>query len=81
MDMQNNQEAIKEAMRLAQTPEGQQLIRLLQASQGTDLQDAMRNAAAGDYASAKKALGSVLNHPEAQALLRKLGGNHGPDGR
>lgn len=79
--MQNNQEAIKEAMRLAQTAEGQQLIRLLQASQGVDLQNAMRNAAAGDYQSAKNALGTVLNNPEAQALLRKLGGKHGPDGR
>ncbi len=79
--MQNNQEAIKEAMRLAQTVEGQQLIRLLQSTNSADLQSAMSKAAAGDYAAAKHALSAVLNNPEAQKLLRQMGGSNGPNGR
>ena len=79
--MQNNQEPIREAMRLAQTAEGQQLIRLLQSSDTETLQTAMRKASAGDYQAAKQALSGILNNPEAQKLLLRLGGNHGSDGR
>ena len=79
--MQNNQEAMREAMRLAQTDEGQQLIRMLQNTKGLDLQSAMQKAAAGDFESARQALSAALNNPETQKLLRKLGGSHGSDGR
>lgn len=79
--MQNNQDAIRQAMRLAQTPEGQQLIRMLQASGGTDLQKAMSSAASGDYTAAKQALSGILSNSEAQKLLRQMGGTNGPDGR
>ena len=79
--MQNNQETMREAMRLAQSSDGQQLIRLLQNTKGIDLQGAMQKAAAGDYESAKQALSAALRDPEAQKLLHKLGGSHGSDGR
>ena len=79
--MQNNQEAMREAMRLAQTDEGQQLIRMLQNTKGLDLQSAMQKAATGDFESARQALSAALNNPETQKLLRKLGGSHGSDGR
>ena len=79
--MQNNQNAIREAMRLAQTAEGQQLIRLLQASDAGNLQTAMNKAAAGDYQAAKQALSAVLSNPEARKLLLQLGGDHGSNGR
>lgn len=79
--MQNNQDMIRQAMRLAQTPAGQQLIRMLQASNDTQLQNVMNNAASGDYASAKKVLSELLNNPEAQKLISQMGGSHGPDGR
>lgn len=79
--MQNNQEAIQEAMRMAQTPAGQQLIQMLRAGNTQELKTAMDRAAAGDYAAAKKALSAILNNPEAQKLLQQMGGNHGSDGR
>lgn len=79
--MQNNQDAIREAMRMAQTPAGQQLLKLLQASGGADLQKAMSQAAAGDYTAAKQALSAILANPEAQKLLNQMGGTYGPDGR
>jgi hypothetical protein len=81
MDMQNNQDAIRKAMQLAQTAEGQQLLRLLQSTDGAGLQAAMDRAAAGDYTAAKKALSGILNNPEARRLLQQMGGNYGSDGR
>lgn len=66
---------IQEAMKLAQSPAGQQLIQLLQQTGGNDLQAAMEKAAAGDYSQAKQAITSLMNNPEAQKLLKQMGGN------
>ena len=79
--MLNDQDAIREAMRLAQTPAGRQLLQMLQSSNDSQLQNAMASAASGDYSAAKQALSAILSNPEAQKLLRQMGGNHGSDGR
>lgn len=81
MNMQYDPDAIRQAMKMAQTPEGQQLIRMLQTSSSTDVEKAMASASSGDYAAARQALSALLNNPEAQRLLRQMGGNHGPNGR
>ena len=79
--MQNNQDAIREAMRMAQTPAGQQLIQLLRAGNSQELKTAMDRAAAGDYTAAKQALSGILSNPEAQKLLSQMGGTNGSNGR
>ena len=79
--MQYDPEAIRAAMKMAGTPEGQQLIRLLQSSGGEELQKAMTGASAGDYTAMKQILTGLMNNPEAQKLLRQMGGSHGPNGR
>jgi len=79
--MQNSQDAIREAMKLAQTPAGKQLIQLLQSTGGQDLQKAMDRANAGDYTGAKNALSSLLQSEEARKLLNQMGGQNGPNGR
>lgn len=79
--MQYDPDAIRQAMKMAQTPEGQQLIRMLQTSSSTDVEKAMASASSGDYDAARQALSALLNNPEAQRLLRQMGGNHGPNGR
>ena len=79
--MQNNQDAIREAMRMAQTPAGQQLIQMLRNQNSQELKTAMDRAAAGDYAAAKQALSQILNNPEAQKLLSQMGGTNGSNGR
>lgn len=79
--MQNNQEAIREAMRMAQGPAGQQLLQMLRAGNSQELKTAMDKAAAGDYIAAKQALSGILSNPEAQKLLSQMGGNHGSNGR
>ena len=68
---------MKEAKRLAQTPEGKQLMQLLQRSDSGQLQQAMEKASAGDYREAGSILKSLLSSPEAQQLMRQLGEKHG----
>lgn len=70
--------SMQEALRLAKTPAGQQLLALLQKQNGDQLRQAMNQAAAGNYASVQNTLASLLSNPEAQALLRQLQeGNNG----
>lgn len=66
-----------EILRLARTPEGQKLIAMVQSSDANALSSALTSAGKGDYEAARDALSGLLDSPEAQALLRKLGGNHG----
>lgn len=70
---QNSELSMQEAMRLAQSPAGQQLFALLQQKNGADLQKAISSASAGDYQSAKTILSSLLDSPEAKALLQQFG--------
>ena len=69
MQENSNQFLIQEALRLAKTPTGQQLLALLQKNGGSDLNAAMNRAAAGDYDQAKQALSALLSDPEAKKLL------------
>lgn len=70
--MQPTPNELAQLAQLAQSPTGQALMALLQQQGGDRLNEAMTQAAAGDYAQAKNALSSVLSTPEAQALLRQL---------
>ena len=63
-----------ELIRLAQTPAGQRLIALLQKKGGSRLQQAIENAAAGDYDKAKAVFSELLSTPEAQVLIKELEG-------
>lgn len=69
--------SMQDAMRLASTPAGQQLIALLQQSKQADLNQAMEQAKKGDYARAKEVLTPLLASEEVQKLLRQLGGQNG----
>lgn len=59
---------------LAQSPAGQELVRLLRQQGGSSLDNAMALAAKGDYGAAQAALSGLLSTPETQALLRQLEG-------
>lgn len=73
MQENSNQFLIQEALRLANTPTGQQLLTLLQKNGGSNLNAAMDHAAAGNYDQAKQALSALLSDPEAKKLLEQLG--------
>lgn len=62
----------QEAMRLAQTQAGQQLLSHLQATHTDQMQQAMQQAKTGDYKAAMQSLSTFLSDPKTQALLRQL---------
>ena len=74
--MQNNKNNFspEEAMALAKTPAGQQLIKILQKTNQAAVQDAIHQASAGNMEQVKQTLEPLLASPEIQKLLRQLGG-------
>ncbi len=67
--------SIEEAMRLANSPAGKQLMALLQQQPKEALNAAADQAAAGNLDAAKASLSALLSSKEAQALMRQLGGS------
>lgn len=72
--MEYNEQAIHEAMRLAKTPAGQQLLNILQQNSSEELRRAMEKAASGDMSQAKQAVSAMLKDPQVQKLLEQMGG-------
>lgn len=66
--------SMDEVMRLAKSPAGKQLLAMLQQQNSGQLQQAVTQAKTGDYANASKTLNDMLSSPEAQKLLKELGG-------
>ena len=67
--------SMEEIMRLAKSPAGQQLIAMLQKEDSAKLQQAVSQAQTGNLSQAGQTLSSILSSPEAQQLIKKLGGN------
>ena len=65
--------SMQEALRLAQSDTGQQLLALLRAQNNDAVQQAMSQAAAGDYQNVVSTMSALLASPEAKALLEQLG--------
>lgn len=66
--------SMQEAMRLAQTPAGQQLLTLLRQSDPAAVQKAMAQASAGDFSQIANTLAPLMASEEVRALLQKMGG-------
>ena len=77
MEKKSQDFSIKEAQRLAKTPEGQKLVAMLQQKDQGQIQQAMAQASCGNYKEAGAILQSLLSSPEAQQLIQQLGGKHG----
>ncbi len=73
MQKKSDDFSIQEAMRLAQSETGQQLLALLRTQNSGLFQQAAAQSQAGDYEQAKKTLAAFLSSPQAQELLKKLG--------
>lgn len=63
---------LSKVLRMAQSPAGQQLIRMLQQQNADQLSSAKEKASAGDYSLAQKAISDFLKNPEARALLKQM---------
>ena len=74
--MQKNSQnfSMQEALRLANSDAGQRLLAILKQSDSSQLQQAMDQAAAGNYENAQKSLSSLLASQEVKDLLKELGG-------
>lgn len=73
---------IQQAMRLAGSDTGKQLLNLLQATQSDTLQGAMDQAAAGNFDELKKTVQQFLSNDQARQLVEKMGSDsHGSNGR
>ena len=66
--------SMEEALRVAKSPAGQQLLSMLQQSESGKLQQVVDQASAGNYSQASKILDALLSSPDAKKLLQQLGG-------
>ena len=66
--------SMEEAMRLIQSPAGQQLVQMLQSSGDPKLQTAIDQANRGNMEAAKDALRHLSGNKEIQKLISQLGG-------
>lgn len=66
--------SMQEALRLYQSPAGQQLLALLRDSDANTLNTAANQASSGNLEQAMQTLSSLLASPEAKDLMRQLGG-------
>lgn len=66
--------SMEELIRLAQSPTGQQLLAMLRQGDSVKLQQAVTQAKTGNYSQASQTLSTMLSSPEAQRLLKELGG-------
>ena len=66
--------SMQEAMRLAKSSAGQQLINYLQNADGETMKKAMDEAASGNFGQAKQTMSTLLSSPEVQKLIKQLGG-------
>lgn len=64
--------SMQEALRLAQSDTGQQLLSLLKARDDNALRQAMEQAAAGDYRNMLQTMSALLADPNARQLLEQL---------
>ena len=76
MQKNSDQFSMQDAMRMAKSPEGQQLINLLRSGDPETLNNAMKRAAEGDWEQAKASLTPLLSSPEIRALLEQMGRNN-----
>lgn len=77
MEKKTQDFSFEKAQQLADSPEGQKLMSLLQQHDNGQLQKAMDEAASGNYKQAGKILNGLLSSPEARQLIRQLGEKHG----
>ena len=65
--------SMEEAMRLANSPTGQQLLQMLQNADNAKLQKVVQQVNSGDLEGAKAAVSQLFSSTQGQDLLRKLG--------
>lgn len=66
--------SMQEALRLANSDAGRELLALFSQMDSGKREQAAAQAAAGDYEQVKKTLSELLSSPQAKALMKQLEG-------
>ena len=74
MEKKSQDFSMEEIMRMAKSPAGQQLMAMLNNQDSQRVAQAAAQAKSGDYAKAGQTLKDMLSSPEAQRLMKELGG-------
>ena len=74
MEEKNQNFSMDALMKLARSPAGQKLMAMLQEQDSQKVEQAAAQAKSGDYAKAGQTLKDMLSSPEAQKLMKELGG-------
>ena len=74
MEKKSQDFSMEDVMRIAKSPAGQQLMALLQQKDSAALDKASAQAKSGNYSQAGQTLSALLSSPEAQKLMKELGG-------
>lgn len=78
MQQKSDDFSMQEALKLAGTPAGKQLLALIQQADRQAVNQAMAQAAGGDLSGAMQLLAPLLASDEAKSLMEQLGGpGHG----
>ena len=77
--MQNKQEnfSMQDALRLANSPAGKELLSILQSQNNDNLQKAKSQAEKGEFDAVQKTLSGLLQDPKVRKLLEEMSGKHG----
>ena len=73
--------SMQEAMRLANTDTGKQLIAMFKQQHSEEVPNVMQSLRAGDIERAKQALAAFMSDPKTQALLSKMEEQNERNGR
>lgn len=73
MDEKSQKALMQEAMRIAATPQGKQLLAMLNSQQSEKLGKAMASFQAGNTQEAKRILQEVLSTPQGRMVMEQMG--------
>ena len=74
MEEKNQNFSMDTLKKLANSPAGRQLMAMLEQQDSGKVEEAARLAQNGKYAEAGQTLRDMLSSPEAQRLMKELGG-------
>lgn len=74
MQKKSDNFSIEDAMRLATSPAGKQLLNVLQQADPDTLNKAKTQASSGDYSQMAQTLAPLLASEEVRKLMQQLGG-------
>ena len=77
MEKNSQNFSMQEALRLANTKAGQQLLALLKENHDPGVRQAVQQASKGDYTNIQAHLQSLMRSPQVQNLLKELEESHG----